>query len=95
MKEKYIEYYMEELHEFFPEIPKEELEKMMVDISGRLTRYVTKGPQGFMVQTQQYVEGKRKRYKFQVDRVYGWDTLVYMRTKIRILKKLGLKKDRK
>jgi hypothetical protein len=98
MKEKYIEDYMDELHGLFPEVPKEELQKMMLDISSRLTKYVKRGSWGFVSQVQQEVNGKKKRYKFQVDRAYGWDNLRYLRTKARIIKKVGTysrKRDQK
>ena len=93
MKERYIEDYSGELHKLFPEIPEEELKRMMLDISSRLTSYMKIGTKGFMTRVNGVNKGKKTAYKFQVDRVYNRTNLIHKRTKAKIMKAAKDKKN--
>lgn len=92
MEKKYVVDYMEELAEYFPQIPEEELEKIMLDLTKRLTLYMRKGVRGFATSSNTSLDGSNKMHKFQVDRVYNYTNLRYLRVKNKIRREIKLKK---
>lgn len=71
MKEKYIEDYVDEMSGYFPEIEKQELERMMKSMATILTYYLKDWYRGFYVGSKATLVEDNKRYKFEVKRVFG------------------------
>lgn len=71
MKTKYIEDYVDELAEYFPQIGKEELRRMLRQMSTVLTYYLKDWYRGFYVGSKSTLLEDNKRYKFEVKRVFG------------------------
>lgn len=80
MTEKYADEYVDELAEFFPEIEKKELRKMVRNLTGQLSSYMRVWYRGFTIRSKKSLLEDGKLNRFVVARVFGTLHLKNMKT---------------
>lgn len=90
MKVKYPTDYIDELVAFFPQIPKQELERMISGMSSKMITFMRKGSRGVSLATKYSLaaDGSSKKDAFIIQRVYGKKHLESLKRQIKKRNKL-------
>jgi hypothetical protein len=79
MEEKYADQYIDELENYFPEIEKKELQRMIKSLTGELSSYMRVWYRGFTIRSKKSLLEDGKLNRFIVARIFSRKHLTNMR----------------
>lgn len=88
MIEKQVEDYIDELSDYFPQIEKKELLRIVRSMGKLLTGYLRVGDRGFHTSSADSLVGDGKKYRFEVSRIFGKKHLYKVKNRIKYRNRL-------